>query len=66
MGKQKKFQNKKLNKDDHKVVERAASGFKKGLAAVAIMAPVVALVKKNGVKGIKQLSTVALKIIFKL
>ena len=62
MEKQKKFQNQKLNSEDHKEVARAAGGLKKGMVLAGILAPIVGVVKKY---GIKQISAVAVKTIFK-
>jgi len=62
---QKKFQNKKLNSKDHKDIEQAADGVKKGLLAVGVLGTIGVFIKKNGVEGLKKIPSIAATIIFR-
>lgn len=53
---QKKFQNKRLNKDDHKNIEKAAKGIRIGGTIAAVAAGVGIAIKKYGIKPIIELA----------
>ena len=43
-----RFQRKKLNKEDHKTIDKTADGIKKGVGAVGVLSLVVTGVVKYG------------------
>ena len=63
---QKKFQNKRLNKEDHIKTENTAKGVKAGAAAVGVAAVVGVGIKKYGLKGLKDLAVAAAKSLLRL
>ncbi len=63
---QKKFQNRRLNKDDHKKTEDTAKGVKAGAALVGVAAVVGVGIKKYGLKGLKDLAVAATKALLRL
>ena len=63
---QKKFQNKRLNKEDHKKIESTAKGVKASAAAVGVAAVVGVGIKKYGLKGLKDLAVAAAKSLLRL
>lgn len=63
MEEQKRFQNKKLNKEAHKGIKNAAKGVKRVAAAGGILITVGVTVKKVGIKTVKELPKLATMII---
>jgi len=63
---QKKFQNKRLNKEDHKKTEDTAKGVKTGAVVVGAAAVVGVGIKKFGLKGLKDLAVAAVKSLIRL
>lgn len=57
---QRKFQNKRLNKEDHKKTEDAARGIKIGGTLAAVAAGIGIAIKKYGIKPIIELAKNAL------
>ena len=57
----KQFQNKKLNKDDHKEVKQAADGVKKILGVLGTVLIAIPAIKKYG----KEIPRIAKDIIFR-
>lgn len=63
---QKKFQNKRLNKEDHKKTEDTAKGVKTGAVVVGVVAAAGVGIKKYGLKGLKDLAVTATKALLRL
>lgn len=56
-----KFQPKKLNKDDHKKVDMAADGLKKGVGALGVLTVIGAGVVKYGKPILKAAKNILIK-----
>lgn len=58
---QKKFQNKRLNKEDHKRVDQAAGGLRKGATAAGVVGAVGLAIYKFGPKKALDLAKTVVK-----
>ena len=61
MEKEKRFKGKKLNKDTHKGMKKAAGGLKKGLGFLSVIVVAVPTIKKYG----KEISGLARTLLFR-